>query len=63
MPSTQSKFQVVSAAILIGVLSSAGTGAASAAEVEKRHALSLIDKPAYGPDFKHFKWVNPDAPR
>jgi microcin C transport system substrate-binding protein len=28
----------------------------------KRHALSLIGEPAYGPDFKHFRWVNPDAP-
>ena len=24
---------------------------------------SLIGEPAYGPDFKHFKWVNPDAPK
>jgi microcin C transport system substrate-binding protein len=29
----------------------------------KRHALSLIGEPQYGPDFKHFKWVNPDAPK
>jgi microcin C transport system substrate-binding protein len=29
----------------------------------KRHALSLIGEPAYGPDFKHFRWVNPDAPK
>ncbi len=29
----------------------------------KHHALSLVGKPAYGPDFKHFDWVNPDAPK
>ena len=27
------------------------------------HALSLLGAPAYGPDFKHFDWVNPDAPK
>jgi microcin C transport system substrate-binding protein len=38
------------------------TGLASAQDV-KRHALSLIDQPKYPADFKHFKWVNPDAPK
>ncbi len=27
------------------------------------HALSLLSAPKYGPDFKHFEYVNPDAPR
>jgi microcin C transport system substrate-binding protein len=26
-------------------------------------ALALLGEPKYGPDFKHFDWVNPDAPR
>lgn len=30
---------------------------------EKRHALTLIDPPKFGTDFKHFDWVNPDAPK
>ena len=30
---------------------------------EWRHALSLIDTPQYPADFKHFSWVNPDAPK
>jgi microcin C transport system substrate-binding protein len=30
---------------------------------EKRHANSLIGTPKYGPDFKHFDYVNPDAPK
>lgn len=35
-----------------------------AGEQQKRHhALSLVGEPAYGPDFKHFDWVNPDAPK
>ena len=32
-------------------------------EQKRHHALSLIGDPAYGPDFKHFDWVNPDAPK
>src|SRR5215510_3790856 len=37
---------------------------AAASEPEERHhALSLIGKPAFGPDFTHFDWVNPDAPK
>jgi microcin C transport system substrate-binding protein len=41
-----------------------GGPAASASDNSiKHHALSLIGKPAAGPDFKHFDWVNPDAPK
>ncbi len=29
----------------------------------KVHALSLLDAPKYGPDFKHLDYVNPDAPK
>jgi microcin C transport system substrate-binding protein len=29
----------------------------------KHHALSLVGEPRYGPDFEHFDWVNPDAPK
>jgi microcin C transport system substrate-binding protein len=30
---------------------------------QRWHALSLIGAPKFGPDFKHFDWVNPDAPK
>jgi microcin C transport system substrate-binding protein len=30
---------------------------------KRHHALSLVGEPKYGPDFKHFDWVNPDAPK
>jgi microcin C transport system substrate-binding protein len=30
---------------------------------ERRHAMSLVGDPKYGPDFKHFGWVNPNAPK
>ena len=36
---------------------------AAAESPTKRHALSLIGEPKYGPGFKHFDWVNPDAPK
>ena len=29
----------------------------------KHHALSLIGEPQYKADFKHFDFVNPDAPK
>ncbi len=30
---------------------------------QKRHAITLIVEPAYKADFKHFDWVNPNAPK
>jgi microcin C transport system substrate-binding protein len=35
----------------------------AAAQDQKRHALSLVGEPKYPADFKHFAWVNPDAPK
>ncbi len=29
----------------------------------KRHAMSLVGAPKFAADFKHFDWVNPDAPK
>lgn len=37
--------------------------APATAEPEQHTALSLIGKPEYGADFKHFNWVNPNAPK
>ena len=34
-----------------------------AAQDVRHHALSLIGAPKYGPDYTHFDWVNPDAPK
>ncbi|MEQ8823520.1 MAG: extracellular solute-binding protein [Filomicrobium sp.] len=36
---------------------------AASAEETKHHALSLIGQPKFAADFKHFDWVNPDAPK
>jgi microcin C transport system substrate-binding protein len=34
-----------------------------AAGETRHHALSLVGEPKYGPDFKSFDWVNPEAPK
>jgi microcin C transport system substrate-binding protein len=39
------------------------TLAASAAEVRTSHGLSLFGDLKYGPDFTHFDYANPDAPK
>lgn len=36
---------------------------AAKAQSECKHAVSLTGTPKMGPDFKHFDWVNPDAPK
>jgi microcin C transport system substrate-binding protein len=36
---------------------------ASPDSLTKHHALSLIGTPRHGPDFTHFDWVNPNAPK
>jgi microcin C transport system substrate-binding protein len=51
--------------LLCGVLGSAvvATLGATAAQAQRHHALSAIGTPRFGPDFTHFDWVNPDAPK
>jgi microcin C transport system substrate-binding protein len=41
----------------------AAPGAAQGAAGEWRHGLSLLGTPKYKADFKHFDYVNPDAPK
>jgi microcin C transport system substrate-binding protein len=40
-----------------------GIQLAHAEDRQFRHALTLFDDIKYGPDFKHFGYVNPDAPK
>jgi len=37
--------------------------AESSVETSTRHALARFGAPAFGPDFTHFPYVNPDAPK
>lgn len=39
------------------------TIAYSATESARVHAIAMHGTPKYGPDFKHFEYVNPDAPK
>ena len=38
-------------------------GAAADAEPECKHAYAFLAEPKLGPDFTHFEWVNPNAPK
>jgi microcin C transport system substrate-binding protein len=52
------------AIVLATLLASVPLGSAIAQdEVTKSHALSLYGDIKYGPDFAHFDYVNPDAPK
>ena len=47
----------------IGLLAAVALFSAPGAEAEPRHGLSAFGDLKYGPDFKHFDYVNPDAPK
>ena len=59
-------FRVSSCVLLLGTLS-LGIGTASAEAdpdtVEPVHGLAMHGEPAYAPDFEHFSYVNPEAPK
>jgi microcin C transport system substrate-binding protein len=55
-------FRAIGSAALL-VIAAAGISSDSALANPKRHALSLLGEPKFGPDFKHFDWVNPNAPK
>lgn len=50
-------FAIAATAILIT------QGATAETKVTKTHALTLGDKPKYGPDFQHLDYANPNAPK
>ncbi|MFQ5619895.1 MAG: extracellular solute-binding protein [Rhodospirillales bacterium] len=47
----------------IAALAAIGLHGAGAEAVTPRHAIAMYGDPKYGPDFKHFDYVNPDAPK
>ena len=51
----------VAALLILGA--GAATALAQSPASKKHHALSLVGEPKFGPGFKHFDWVNPDAPK
>jgi microcin C transport system substrate-binding protein len=61
MPIFSRRRHFIALAAAIGV---AGGATSSLAQDAKRlHALSLVGEPKFKADFKHFDWVNPDAPK
>jgi microcin C transport system substrate-binding protein len=49
------------AAIILGIV--LAFGGVAAAQAAPTHGMSLFGDLKYGPDFKHFDYVNPDAPK
>src|SRR5256885_1257748 len=56
------KASFAGAAVVVS-LALGGPVASASDNLTKHHALSLMGAPAHGPDFKHFDWVNPSAPK
>jgi microcin C transport system substrate-binding protein len=50
-------------AALAVVFAVGGSTASYSDTLVHHHAVSLIGAPEYGADFKHFDWVNPNAPK
>jgi microcin C transport system substrate-binding protein len=57
------RYGLAASATLASLLIAVTTQAADPPAVTKSHALTLADKPKYGPGFKHLDYVNPNAPK
>lgn len=49
--------------LFAGLSSAPHLASAQESAAIKRHAIGLLTEPQYKPDFKHFGWVNPTAPK
>ena len=49
--------------LIVALLFFTPFAAAVTAEPPRQHALTLDERPKYGPDFTHLDYVNPDAPK
>ncbi|MHA1598516.1 MAG: extracellular solute-binding protein [Alphaproteobacteria bacterium] len=48
---------------MIAVLTAAALFSGTSAEAAPEHAIAMHGAPKYGPDFKHFDYANPNAPK
>jgi microcin C transport system substrate-binding protein len=55
--------QVLAGAAAAASWAALGSGARAEGTNGKAHALAMHGEPKYGPDFKHFDYVNPEAPK
>ncbi len=53
----------LAAVLTVGVVVFAAGAAGAADAPAPRHGIAMHGEPAYGPDFEHFAYVNPDAPQ
>lgn len=60
---TRQALLAIATLILSSFTAASLTGQAFAADPVCHHALSLIGTPKMPADYKHFDWVNPDAPK
>lgn len=51
------------AAFVAALFVAVGAFPAAAADLARAHAIAMHGEPKYGPDFAHFDYVNPDAPK
>jgi len=49
--------------LLLGLLLTLSIGAIGLAAAKPQHGFAILGSLKYGPDFKHFDYVNPDAPK
>ena len=49
--------------VLIVLLLSLAHSFAAEQQIHSGHAIAMYGEPKYGPDFRHFDYVNPDAPK
>ncbi|MCK5363322.1 MAG: ABC transporter substrate-binding protein, partial [Gammaproteobacteria bacterium] len=54
---------IATPALTLVLLLGMAAGAVAGGEPRPVHALAMHGEPKYGPDFTHFDYVNPDAPK
>ena len=54
---------IAAPALTLVLLLGMAAGAVAGGEPQPVHALAMHGEPKYGPDFTHFDYVNPDAPK
>ena len=63
MRSTPSLTLGLAAALAAAAISAEANGQANAEPILYRHAYAFLAEPKYAPDFPHFDYVNPNAPK
>jgi microcin C transport system substrate-binding protein len=54
---------VIAALIMIGAVATQAIPPVAATEIETMHGIAMHGEPKYGPEFKHFDYADPNAPK